>query len=160
LPITPDNRISTNAPFRGQKHGLYEGGHRVPAIAWWPEKIQAGRESAELTMTMDLMPTILELCGASRAESRCDGISLADHLLSGKVLPERTVYWRSGNSKAVRWKNWKLVRTHEGPFELYDLDRELNEKTNLANDRRDVWNELLSRLTSWEAGFRDSSQQR
>lgn len=159
VPITSENRISTNAPFRGQKHGLYEGGHRVPAIAWWPGKIPAGQESAELAMTMDLMPTILDLCGANSVNTPCDGVSLSDHLLSRGILPERTVCWRAGDSNAVRWKNWKLVSIHEGPFELYDLAIDRSEKTNLAATHSDVKNELLSRLNAWEAGFRDSSIQ-
>jgi arylsulfatase A-like enzyme len=157
--IKPENRISSNAPFRGQKHGLYEGGHRVPAIAWWPGKISAAQESAELAMTMDLMPTILELCGANPVQTPCDGISVAAHLLSREILPERTICWRSGNSRAVRWKNWKLVRIHEGPFELYDLSRDPSEKTDLATTHSSVTNELLSRLNAWEAGFRNSRVQ-
>lgn len=78
---------------------------------------------------------------------------MADHLLAGEVLPERTVYWRSGNSKAVRWKNWKLVRIHERFFELYNLDNEQYERNNLADRKPELSNELLSRLAAWEADF-------
>jgi arylsulfatase A-like enzyme len=150
VPITAENRISDNTPWRGQKHGLYEGGHRVPAIAWWPGTIQAGRVANELCMTADLMPTFLELAGLAAGES--DGISLASHLLRQEALPERTIFWRNGASKAVRWNQWKLVRIHDRPFELYDLKDNPTElpKHNLIRDRSDIAHQLLDRLEKWE----------
>lgn len=152
VPVADENRISSNAPWRGQKHGLYEGGHRVPALAWWPGKIKSGRVSDELSITTDLMPTYLELAGLnSNATSDTDGISLATHILKGDVLPERTLYWRQGNSRAVRWKDWKVVRIHERPFELYNLRHDCGEQNNLATENRDVMSELLERLRLWES---------
>lgn len=153
LPVEPENRISINDPLRGQKHDLYEGGHRVPAIAWWPGKIQPAHVSTELTATFDLMPTFLDLAGIEFDPSQLDGVSLADHLLTGKAVLERTLYWRRGKSKAVRWKNWKLVRIRERPFELYDLNTDQRERNNLANERREVKDELLTRLKTWEEQF-------
>ena len=78
------------------KTQLYEGGHRVPAIAWWPGRIQANRVSRELSMTVDLSPTFLDLAGLSVSASKSDGVSLESHLLRDRALPERTVYWNSG----------------------------------------------------------------
>ena len=150
VPIKEENRISVNAPWRGQKHGLYEGGHRVPTIAWWPGKIEAGRVTDQLSITMDLLPTCLELAGI-KASTETDGISLASHLLEGQSLPERTLYWRQGDSKAVRWQDWKLVRIHERPFELYNLRDDPAEKRDLALEQPKLMKDLLSRLQTWEA---------
>lgn len=150
LKPSAENRISDNAPWRGEKHGLYEGGHRVPTIAYWPGKIEAGRVSKGLSMTADLMPTFLELAGVCAVES--DGVSLARHVLEGKELPSRTLFWRNRLSKAVRLKDWKLVRNHELPFELYDLGKNPSEapKGNLMESRADIAGELLRRLAAWE----------
>jgi len=151
LPFIPENRISNNSPWRGQKHELYEGGHRVPAIAWWPGRIQANRVSRELSMTVDLSPTFLDLAGLSVSASKSDGVSLESHLLRDCALPERTVYWNSGKgSEAVRWKHWKLVRIQKRIelFNLRDNPAELA-KHNLASDRPDIADELLDRLRKW-----------
>jgi arylsulfatase A-like enzyme len=153
--MTPDDsahRIASNVPWRGQKHGLYEGGHRVPAIARWPGKIEAGRVSDQLSITADLVSTCLELAGLKpKAASETDGISLVTHLLKGGGLAERTLYWRQGISRAVRWKDWKVVRIQERPFELYNLRHDSGEKKNLATENSEMMNELLRRLRLWEA---------
>ncbi|MGB0579510.1 MAG: sulfatase-like hydrolase/transferase [Limisphaerales bacterium] len=149
VPINQQNRISDNTPWRGQKHGLYEGGHRVPAIAWWPGQINPG-QSAATTVTTDLFPTILNLAGQQAGMT--DGVDLSAHLLKQQPLPERTLFWRNGNSKAVRWKNWKLVRNHEAPFELYDLDQSPDEKPkfNQIEARKEIADDLLRRMRLWE----------
>jgi len=149
VPIVPANRISDNSPWRGQKHGLYEGGHRVPAIALWPGHIEAGCVSNEPCMTVDLMPTFLALSAVKAGKT--DGVSLASLLLQKGPLPERTMFWRNGASKAVRWKHWKLVRIHDGPFELYDLCQKPAEhpKHNLIRNRTDISNDLRDRLRKW-----------
>ena len=150
VPIIPENKISDMTPWRGQKHGLYEGGHRVPAIAWWPGRITPGRISDELCATMDLMPTCLELAGAEIGKS--DGISLASHLLArSPTLPDRALFWRNGASRAVRWKQWKVVRIHERPFELYRLDDDPAERRNLAESHPEVMKDLLQRWRTWES---------
>ena len=151
--ITKENRISSNQPWRGQKHGLYEGGHRVPTIAWWPGKIPAKQVSHELSMTADLMPTFLELAGTQICQT--DGISLTQHLLHQKPLPERTLFWKNRLSKAVRWNDWKLVRNHDTPFEFYNLKDNPSEssKHNLIQKRTEIAKDLLQRLQKWESQF-------
>ena len=57
------HNISSNGPLRGQKCDIYEGGHRVPAIAWWPGRIAPGAVCDQTTMTFDLFPTLTDLCG-------------------------------------------------------------------------------------------------
>lgn len=159
VPIKPENVISINAPLRGQKHGLYEGGHRVPAIAWWPGVVPAGIESTTTTMTMDLFPTLLELAGLNRPAAdtpvRLDGVSFAPVLLRNEALPERTLFWRQGDSRAVRSGNWKLVSIHDAPFELYDLASDIGERKNLAKDQPDKLRELVGRHREWAQSLSD-----
>jgi arylsulfatase A len=157
VPNNKQNRISNNTPWSGQKHDLYEGGHRVPAIAWWPGHIQPGQSDAT-TITTDLFPTFLKLTGASPGKS--DGVDLSSLWLKQEPLPQRTLFWRIGKSKAVRWKNWKLVRNHELPFELYDLDQSPAEqpKHNLIRSHRNIADDLLKRLAKWEESEKTSEK--
>jgi len=159
VPVTEENRISSNAPLRGQKHGLYEGGHRVPTIAWWPGRIAAAGESSAVGMTMDLHPTLLELASLDLPEGErrdaLDGISLRLHLLSGQPLPERMLFWRQGDSKAARWRAWKLVSLHGSPFELHDLAHDLPERKNLASEDTEIAQKLCDALRAWELQFED-----
>jgi arylsulfatase A-like enzyme len=102
-------REGNNGPLNGHKGSVWEGGHRVPAIAWWPGRIKPGT-TAEVALTMDLMPTMLELAGVSvPAGHRLDGTSLAALLLEARPLPERTLFWGYTGRFAVRQGPWKLV---------------------------------------------------
>jgi arylsulfatase A-like enzyme len=148
------DEISNNGPLRGQKGNLYEGGHRVPAIAWWPGRIKAGSDTHETAMTMDLMPTFLELAGLklplSGGHDALDGINLTALLLKGKPLPKRTLFWRSGNQRAVRRGSWKLVKSGDRDSELYNLDADTGERHNLANRNPQLVRQLLAALGDWE----------
>jgi len=152
--ITPGNRISSNAPLRGQKHGLYEGGHRVPAIAWWPGRVPRGVQSAATAMTMDLHPTWLDLAGldlpAAGGPHALDGISLRSELLGRGATAERILFWRQGDSTAVRWRTWKLVSIHGRPFELYDLNKDLGERHDLARQHPEIVQKLSAALDDWQ----------
>ena len=90
--------ISSNGPLRGQKIGMYEGGHRVPCIAWWPGRIAPQSETDATTMTMDLLPTFVECAGAmppSAGDAQpFDGVSLVPLLMRGELPAPRTLFWR------------------------------------------------------------------
>lgn len=146
--------ISSNGPLRGGKGQVYEGGHRVPAIAWWPGKVAAGAVTSATTITMDLVPTALELAGvpwpAASSPNRLDGMSLTGVLLRNEPLAPRPLFWHSppgesGVRKAVRQGPWKLVDD-----ELYNLDDDLAETRNRAAERPDVVRELKTKLAAWE----------
>lgn len=163
VPVTPENRISVNDPLRGQKHSLYEGGHRVPAIAWWPGQIPAGRQSAAATMTMDLLPTFMELAGLplsgqdadGHALPQLDGMSLREELLAkspkqtNPALAERMLFWQQGDSLAVRWKQWKLLSLHGSPLELYNLKADIAERKNLVAEQPQLVEQLQQAHIVW-----------
>lgn len=116
-----------NGALRGRNATLWEGGHRVPAIAAWPGRIAPGTSDA-LALTMDLMPTLLELAG----------VSLAGVLLRGEALAPRQVFWSYGGRFAVREGEWKLL-VGEGGAETakhsHDSTRSGGERLfNLADD--------------------------
>jgi arylsulfatase A-like enzyme len=132
-------------PLRGRKGNLYEGGIRTPMIVRWPGKVVPGRVSDHLWALWDFLPTAAELAGVPPPQS-IDGVSLAAELL-GKSQSERDfLYWEApsaGYSQAVRWKNWKGIRSAWGdPLELYDLTRDPGEMQNVADQYPDVANTI------------------
>ncbi len=151
--FTSDNggylSVSSNGPLRGEKGSMYEGGHREPAIAWWPGRIQPGTVCHETALTMDLLPTALELCGQSlpQGNDKLDGVSLVP-VLSGKNISERTLFWRMG-AKAVRQGVWKMVVKENKP-ELFNLADDLGEKNDLAGQNPEVVKRLSQSLAEWE----------
>ena len=134
-------------PLRGRKGSVYEGGHREPAVAWWPGTIKPGTISNDLSISLDLMPTMLELAGASvPAGHKLDGISLAAHMLEGKPLGTRKLFWRG---EAMRDGQWKLVKAGK-KAELYDLATDLAEKTDLSAKHPDRARQMEAAIEAWK----------
>ncbi|MEZ6047493.1 MAG: sulfatase-like hydrolase/transferase [Planctomycetaceae bacterium] len=124
-------QISDNGIYRGQKTDVYEGGHRIPTMACWPGKIKAGSSCNDLTLTMDLVPTVLKLAGLDPAAAKqpYDGLDLAGVLFENSSLARQNpVCWRISSSAAIRDKNWKLVRLRDNVVELYNLKTDPAEK--------------------------------
>lgn len=143
--------ISSNKPYRGEKGNVYEGGHRVPAIAWWPGRIRPGAVSAETIMTMDITPTLLELVGTDKNKivNKLDGQSISSLLFADKKIPQRKLFWRHRELYAARQGAWKLVKTKEGTVELYNLEKDIAEKNNLAGSNQQLVKEMLADLDTW-----------
>lgn len=130
--------FKSSGPLRGIKRDLYDGGIRVPTIAWWPGRVEH-RVDDTVWAFWDLFPTFADLAGASKP-AELDGISLAPILGGTGSLPENRppLYWEfheGGFKQAVRVGDWKLVRptTRQAP-ELYDLSRDIGEMNDLAEE--------------------------
>lgn len=140
----------TGVEFRGTKGTLYEGGLRIPMIARWPGKIAAGRVSDLLWYFPDVLPTIAELT-TTPATKDTDGLSIVPELLGEAAAgrPQSTheyLYWELGNQVAVRAENWKAIQPNpKRPWELYNLDADVSETTDLAAAHPDV----LARLKAY-----------
>lgn len=166
---------SGNPELRGRKGSVYEGGHKVPFIAWWPGHIAPGTSDDTPAITLDVMPTLLALAGIETpARPALDGVDLSPLLLAREKLPDRPLYWaslsnRGARSEAMREGPWKLVVQHPkakpGSFEnetveLYHLGNDPAEQDNLADDEPDRTRVMLSRLKRWYAATqRDSTRQ-
>lgn len=136
-------------PLRGRKGSNWEGGHRVPGIAWWPGRIEAGAVTDQLAISLDLMPTLLELSGASADPARpLDGVSLVPLLMRGESLGERQLFW---NHKAMRDGNWKLILGGKKgeSLGLYDLSKDIGEKDNLAEKQPERVETMKAALKAW-----------
>jgi arylsulfatase A len=152
-------RYGSNAPLRGGKDDVWEGGVHVPGFARWPGHIEPG-VSREFMTSLDVMPTLLDLAGVPIESLDLDGISLGPRLLSGTALPERGGYWehipKEGESQvAVRRGDWKLVITGGDPA-LYDLGIDPAEQHDRADEQAARVDALTTELESWRASLDDS----
>ncbi|MBN2316099.1 MAG: sulfatase-like hydrolase/transferase, partial [Sedimentisphaerales bacterium] len=144
------NRNGSNGALSGYKGSLWEGGHRVPAIACWPGRIKPGTVTHQTALGMDLFPTMASVAGAKLpAGLKLDGVDLLPMLVDDKKLPERTLFWRHANQKAVRQGAWKL-RIQGTKVELYDLTEDLGEKRDLAKIKPERTKMLEDKLSNWE----------
>ena len=137
-------------PFRGIKRDVYEGGIRIPMVAWCPGTIKAGAQSDHISAFWDVMPTLAELTGTVLPE-QTDGISFLPTLLSKKDQQAHDyLYWEFhelNGREALRSGKWKLIRqpiVGETILELYDLSNDIHEDTNLAEKYPDKVKELAS----------------
>ncbi len=135
----PNKNPVTGVEFRGGKGSLYEGGLRIPFLVQWPGRIQPGQVSDLMFAQYDILATLSALAGA-KAPSDTDGISILPTLLgtgenSAKQKLHPHFYWEFGNMQAVRIQNWKGIHIrNKKEWELYDLDSDISETTNLAAD--------------------------
>jgi arylsulfatase A-like enzyme len=133
--------FDSNGPLRGMKRDLYEGGIRVPMIAYWPGKVPAGKVSDHIWAMWDLLPTFADLASVESPKN-IDGISMVPALLGKPAKEHDSLYWEfhegGGISQAVRMGKWKAVIRHGRPLELYDLSEDLDESDNIADKHPDV----------------------
>lgn len=143
--------FDSNGPLRGKKRDLYEGGIRVPLIAYWPGRIAAGKSTDHVSYFGDFYTTLAEVAGANLDnQDELDSISLTPTLLaSGNQDAHAYLYWEfyeQGSRQAIRKGNWKAVRQpmFEGPIELYDLEADLSERTDVAGEHAEIVEEMRS----------------
>lgn len=126
--------------FRGGKFSHYEGGHRVPAVAWWPGKIKAGVQSDKLIVGFDLFPTLTEIAGFSKSNpENLDGASFKTHLLEQKDFPDRDIFfgYEPKLGTAMRRGDWKMIVKEEN-VQLFNLQRDPQEVTDVADQHPEV----------------------
>lgn len=144
-------------PLRGSKGEMYEGGLRTPMIVSWPGTIAEGVVSDQVWYYADFMPTVAEILG-EKLPIKPDGVSILSTLLGedeGIDLSDRFLYWErhagGGFKQAVRWRHWKAVRPPterllDEPLELYDLDKDLGETTDVSDQHTEVISEIQTYL--------------
>lgn len=146
--------FNSAGPLRGLKCDVYEGGIRVPMIARWPGKIEAGSTSDHVCAFWDLMPTFSDVIGTNPAHNT-DGLGFAPTLLGDTTQAKHEyLYWEYHSFRgrqAIRMGDWKGVRmrVHENPdapLELYNLARDIGETTDMANREPEIAARLLAHI--------------
>ncbi len=169
LVFVSDNGGSTpiyanNTPLKGSKYTLYEGGIRVPLIISYPKDFKEGKTSNQLVSAMDVLPTICETIGLN-TPNNIDGKSLKNALIDRPEngLHHEYLVWdnnaqtavkkgkwkyRTANDKAKHNSDYEMVFMEYGEF-LYDLENDIGETTNVANQYPKVFNELKQIHRKW-----------
>ena len=155
---------TSNAPLRGGKATLYEGGTREPCVVVWPGKVKPGSRSDALLSSIDWYPTLLEMAGVQPKQAvKLDGVSQTPALL-GTSTPRETVFCYfphytpvTGALPAtwVRRGDWKLIRffcdnpDQSDRFELYNLKTDIGETKNMAVEKPELVKELDSLIDAF-----------
>ena len=165
-------------PLRGGKGSTWEGGVRVPTLAWWPGRVPAGSVNDAVAATIDLLPTFVSLAGGTvPATPVIDGRDITSILLgqSKESAREAHYYFSGYNLQAVRQGRWKLalapqpegMNNKNGPkvadgLRLYDLDAEIGEQTDVAAQHPEVVAKLkaLADKMSAEIGGKEPTARR
>ncbi|MEA2068102.1 MAG: sulfatase-like hydrolase/transferase, partial [Verrucomicrobiota bacterium] len=167
-------KISKQTPFRAGKGSYFEGGIREPLVVRWPGKVAPNSVCSVPVIGTDFYPTFLEAAGLPIPGKKVlDGTSLMPLLMQSGQIPERTLFWhfpvylqayagiaddshdplfRTRPGSALRQGRWKLHEYFEdGRVELYDLESDLGERTNIAAAHPEKADELHKQLRQWRA---------
>ena len=146
---------SSNAPLKGEKGSLYEGGIRVPFLMSFRGRIPSALICDHPIISLDIFPTV---CAAARIplpiNVQLDGVNLLPFLNDvDSNLPHQTLYWRVGNNTALRHEDWKIVRVArrdaDVAWQLYDLAADQQEATDLASVYPTQLEQLLMKWRSF-----------
>jgi arylsulfatase A-like enzyme len=148
-----------NAPLRGQKSTMWEGGLRVPLIARWPGHLPAGKLTDEFLTSLELFPTLVAAAGAEPPQGvALDGFDMLP-VLQGKEKSTRTeMYWQRRGDKAARVGHWKWVESSKGSG-LFDLSSDLDEQRDLSAENPEMLKTLQTKFATWRAAM-DASEPR
>ena len=157
-------QLQDQAPLRGGKAMILEGGIRVPLAIKWPGVVQPGTKSESLVTSEDFFPTIMEIVKADYAKDELDGVSLLPILTQTGDLERTTLYWhyphyhhqgyqpggaiRKGDYKLIEWFEPSIMGT-EGQINLYNLKEDIGETKDLSEEMPGLAKQLRQKLHDW-----------
>lgn len=153
--FTSDNgaAVGSSLPLRGRKGSVYDGGIREPTVMRWPGKIPAGTICNQVTASIDILPTLANLCGGKLPERKIDGYDIWPLIggVEGAVSPHQAycVTYRQGTVRSGRWKYYPWPEkentagqedsnTADPPVQLYDTVSDIGETRNLASKHPEI----------------------
>ena len=122
---------------------MYEGGPRTPFLIHWPESIPAGKVSHEIGVSSDLLPTFAKLCGGKLSDNKIDGRDISGLFLNSDTAKSPHEGF-AHKGKAYRLGKWKMVGKR-----LFDLEKDLGEKHNVAKEYPEVLKKLSGKSKEW-----------
>ena len=134
-----------NAPYRGGKGSVFEGGIRVPCFMRWPEQLPSGVIVAQPVSAQDLYPTLADAVGVSMDAGRIDGKNLWPAIRYGKDL-QRGSFVIAGADCSLFDGDWKFIETSAGRVSLFNIVNDPRETSDLVNDRADEARRLQAEL--------------
>ena len=152
----------SNTPFRMYKHWVHEGGISTPFIIRYPGKHWGRSITQEVGHIIDLMPTLVEISGASYPAMHnghpivpMEGISLLPALRSGPLTRTTPLFWEHEGNRAVRDGDWKLVsrfdtgRKKQGPWELYNIKQDRTEQQDVSAANPERTQKMIEEYEQW-----------
>jgi len=151
----PANSISNgsiNAPLRGQKTTLLEGGIRVPFFFKWPAMLGGGKKFTAPVSALDICPTFIKAAGGLVSEKdHYTGVDILPYLTgSTKGMPHQILEWRYTAGIAIRDGDWKLIRLPDRLPMLYHLSEDIAEQHDVSASYPDKTRSMLKKLGTWE----------
>lgn len=148
-----------NAPLKGSKSTMWEGGLRVPFIARWPGHLPAGKITDEFLTSLELFPTICAATGARPPDGvKLDGFDMLPVLRGESKSPRKEMFWQRRGDKAARVGKWKWIESAKGGG-VFDLAGDLGETRDLSKEKPEVLQMLQSRFDAWRKEM-DASEPR
>jgi arylsulfatase A-like enzyme len=145
---------ASNAPLRGVKGQVYEGGIRVPFVVRWPAQLPAGATYDEPVCSIDLFATACAAGGvAVPAGVKLDGVDVVPYL-AGRVKgqPHQRLFWRTGGGTGYAVRHWRYKLARQGEKdELFDLDADIGETKDLSAAKPEVLAGLRAAYAAWNA---------
>lgn len=154
--------VGEKGDLKGRKRSLYAGGIRVPFIARWPGVVPAGKVDRNAVLTaVDLLPTFIALAGGEPPKGyRPDGQNMVPALRGGPFERDKPIFWEWAQARnnpetwphlGIRAGKWKLLRNDElGRVELYDIEGDWAETTNVSAEHPETVRKLTRQLHAWK----------
>jgi arylsulfatase A-like enzyme len=156
----PENdNASNNGPLRGQKSNFWDGGIKVPFAIQWPAKIKAGTVYNKPIISLDILTTVASHIKAKiNPKKPLDGVNLLPFIIGkNNAAPHDYLFWRNYDQGivAVRTENNKIVVTKSNQDELFNSMNDISEKTNLVNQDRKTFDQLMQQWKVWNKELMD-----
>ena len=141
--------------LKGNKGSVYEGGYRVPAIAWMPGTIKKGTVSTALASTLDLYPTLIAMTGNEiSSKEELDGLNIKNTFVNNEPVRHDIHYYRQDTLIGIRHKEWKIYIKDPNPWNddltkkdipvLYNIEHDPSEKYNVISKHSDIVDRIVT----------------
>ncbi len=141
--------------LKGNKGSVYEGGYRVPAIAWMPGTIKKGTVSTALASTLDLYPTLIAMTGNEISNKKeLDGLNIKNTFVNNEPVRHDIHYYRQDTLIGIRHKEWKMYIKDPNPWNddltekdmpvLFNIEHDPSEKYNVTNQHSDIVDRIVT----------------
>ncbi len=152
--------IADNAPLRGHKAQMFEGGLRVPCIVRWPDVIPSGRVCDDFLTSLEIFPMLCNAVGVNPLRDVVlDGFDMRPVLAGKTESLRREMFWERRGDQAARVNHWKWVNSARGSG-LFDLSKDIAEQNDLSEQKPEILELLKGRFNQWKTQMAEADPRR